>query len=337
MCDNRGDDYRFLEEALPNTAKDLNAEPVYASYASIEPTGQRVRFARMCPTTTLWKNEINQICKKLHSDFGMDGIYLDVVSTSYTECCDENHLHEPGYGSFWRKAYGELIAGLRADAPDDFAVVSEATSEVYTGMLDGMLSWFWVQPDSVPALASIYDGYTNLFGRVITQNKRNDAGYFKFMIAQSLVYGQQLGWIHPEIVNDPVQFPFLKKMAQLRYENAEFFCEGIMLRPPLVDGQLELLDTEPNLRGQVWHHDKLVVAGGFEDAKGQRKLFVVNAGSSAAEVAIRVYAEEYRLPDNLIQFTEEVGLTLVKVETSNGISTLHCQIAPEGYGVLTWK
>ena len=39
----------------------------------------------------------------------LDGIYLDVISASYTMCCDENHLHPKGFGSYWWKAYAELI------------------------------------------------------------------------------------------------------------------------------------------------------------------------------------------------------------------------------------
>lgn len=336
MCDRRGDDYRFQQEALPATAKDLKGEPIFTSYATTEPSGQAVRFARMCPTTTTWKNEVRQVVRKLYTDFGMDGIYLDVVSTAYEQCCDENHLHEPGHGDFWRKGYEELIAGLRADAPEDFAVVSESTSEVYTGSLDGMLSWVWVQIDKVPAFARVYGGRTAIFGRVITGNKRNDNAYFRYNMAEALVYGQQLGWIHPEVVNDPVQFPFLKKMAKIRWDNTEFFTEAEMLRPPVVEGKMDLLDCEAFLRGQIWNHEKLVVSGAWEDAAGQRKLFVINAGETEAEVTLTVYESEYNLPETLESFQLSDGFTLLGQEIANGVRKLRCRIAPEGCGVLSW-
>ena len=336
MCDRRGDDYRFQQEALPATAKDVSGKPIFTSYASTEPTGQAVRFARMCPTTTTWKNEVRQVVRKLYTDFGMDGIYLDVVSTAYEQCCDETHLHEPGHGSFWRKGYEELIAGLRADAPEDFAMVSESTSEVYSGSLDGMLSWVWVAIDGVPAFPRVYGGRTAIFGRVITPNKRDDNGYFRYNIAESLVYGQQLGWVHPEVVEDPVQFPFLKKMAKLRWDNAEFFTEAEMLRPPLVEGKMELLDCEAFLRGQIWNHEKLVVSGAWEDAAGNRKLFVINAGETEAEVTLSVYEKEYALPETVNGFQTADGFALLGTESAGGIRKLRCRIAPEGYGVLGW-
>lgn len=336
MCDRRGGDYRFEQEALPSTAKNIKGEPIFTSYASTEPTGQAVRFARMCPTTTTWKNEVRQIVKKLYSDFKMDGIYLDVVSTAYEMCCDESHLHAPGHGDFWWKAYCELIAGLRAEAPTDFAMVSESTSEVYSGILDGYLSWTWVQIDGVPAHSRVYGGRTAIFGRVITQNKRDDVDYFRFNIAQSLLYGQQLGWIHPEIVDDPVQFPFLKKMAHIRWENREFFAEAEMLRPPVVEGKMPLLDCEAFLRGQIWNHEKLAMAGAWEDASGNRKLFVVNAGGEEADVTLSVYEAEYNLPKSIEKFDIQDGFEILGMESRKGVRKIRCRIAPEGVAILNW-
>lgn len=337
MCDNRGDDYRFEAEALPATAKNIHGDPIFTSYASTEPTGQAVRFARMCPTTTTWKNEVRQICRRLYDDFGMDGIYLDVVSTAYEQCCDESHLHIPGHGDFWWKAYAELIAGIRADAPEEFAVVSESTSEVYSGILDGYLSWTWVQIDGVPAHSRVYGGRTAIFGRVITSNTRDNADYFRFNIAQSFVYGQQLGWIHPEIVHDPVQFPFLKKLANLRWEYRDFFAEAEMLRPPVVDGKMDLLDCEPFLRGQIWNHEKLAQAGAWEDASGNRILFIINAGSSAADIELTVFEDEYQLPEQIDAFDLSDGAELINVVRSGNTRKIRCKIGAEGIAILKWS
>lgn len=336
MCDSRGGDYRFETEARPATAKNIKGEPIFTSYASTEPTGQPVRFARMCPSTTLWKNEVRQVVRQLHSDFGMDGIYLDVVSTAFEHCCDETHLHPPGFSDFWWKAYADLVAGLRADSPDDFAIVSESTSEVYSGVLDGYLSWTWVQNDGVPAFPRVYGGRTAVFGRVITRNKRDDVDYFRFQIAQSLVYGQQLGWIHPEIVDDPIQFPFLKKMANIRWNMREFFAEAEMLRPALVEGEMPLLDCEAFLRGQIWNHEQLVVTGAWEDKAGKRALIVVNAGGTDADVTLSVYESEYKLPDSIDQFQLQDGFELVGMESVDGVRRLHCKVAAEGVGILNW-
>jgi len=337
MCDSRADDGRFGREAESATAKNIEGNTIFTSYASTEPDGKPVRFARMCPSTTVWKNEVQRIVKKLHKDYGMDGIYLDVVSTAYEECFDENHLHTPGFGSFWWKAYAQLIDTLRASVSEDFAVVSESTSEVYSGMLDGYLSWTWVQVDGVPAHSRIYGGRTAIFGRVITQNKRDDADYFRFQIAQSLTFGQQLGWIHPEIVNDPVQFPFLKKMANLRYRRREFFAGAEMLRPPVISGDVPLLDCESFLRAQMWNHEKLVLAGTWEDENGHRSLFLINASDKTAEITLTVPEAEYVLPACLTEFTENGGAEILSSVSEGVMRKILCRMEPEGYGVLDWN
>lgn len=336
MHDSRGDNYRFEQEALPATAKDVRGNVLSKSYASTEPNGVPVKFARMCPSTAFWKQEIRQVTRRLYTEYGMDGIYLDVVSAAYEQCCDENHLHEPGYGNFWWKAYSELIAGLRADAPEDFAVVSESVSEVYAGALDGYLAWTWVQPDSVPAHPRVYGGRVAVFGRVVTQNKRDDDAYFRFHVAQAFMYGQQLGWIHPEIVDDPKQFPFLKKMAKLRWDMREFFAVAELLRPPVVEGEMSLMDSEPFLRGQFWSHEKSVLASGWEDDCGRRNLFVVNSGSARAEVTVSVCRAEYDLPADLDSICAQDGFELLGIECENGVCKVRCRIAPEGFGVLSW-
>ena len=336
MHDCRGDDYRFQQEALPATAKDVSGAPISKSYAATEPNGNIVKFARMCPSTAFWKNEVRQVVRKLYTDYGMDGIYLDVVSAQYEQCCDDSHLHSPGYGDFWWKAYAELIAGLRVDAPEDFVVLSESVAEVHSGALDGYLAWTWVQPEQVPGYPAVYGGRVAVFGRVSTLNKRDDDAYFRFQLAQSFAFGQQLGWIHPEIVDDEKQFPFLKKLAQLRWKYRQFFAEAEMLRPPHVEGKMELLNCEAFLRGQFWNHEKSVVAAGWEDAAGKRSLFVINSGAEAAEVTLTVAEAEYALPESLAAFTEETGAELLKVEREGGVCRLHCRISPEGYGVLNW-
>jgi hypothetical protein len=337
MCDGRGGDFRFETEAEPNTAKDIDGNIIKTSYASTEPTGQPVRFARMCPSTTLWKNEVRQVVRQLYRDFGMDGIYLDVVSTAFEHCCDETHLHPPGHSSFWWKAYADLITALRADAPADFAIVSESTSEVYSGILDAFLSWTWVWNDGVPAFPRIYGGRTATFGRVITGNKRDDVDYCRFQFAQSLVYGQQLGWIHPEIVNDPVQFPFLKKMARIRWDRREFFAEAEMLRPAAIEGDIPLLNCEAFLRGQIWNHETLVVTGGWEDMQGNRSLFVINASDTACEFTLSVYEDEYKLPRSIDAFQTQDGFELLGMESVDGVRRLHCRLAGTGVGILDWS
>ncbi len=336
MRDRRGDDYRFGNEAEQATAKHQNGQSVYYTYASTEPSGEPARLATMCPTTTTWKSELRRICRRLCKEYGMDGVYLDVMSLNYDHCYDETHLHTPGWGDYWWKAFAELIAGIRAEAPEDFGVISECVAEVYSGAVDGMLSWTWTQVDSVPSYPAVYGGRTAIIGRLYTANKWDDHDYFRFQIAQSLVYGQQLGWIHPVIVDDPVQFPFLKKMAQIRWQYSDFFAEAQMLRPAAISGQVPLLDCRAYLRGQLWNHEKLIQTGTWEDAGGQRRMFVINASDKEVEITLSVYENEYLLPEKIEGFDTEEGFELLNFVRENGICKLTCRLAPCGVGILSW-
>lgn len=113
------------------------------------------------------------------------------------------------------------------------------------------------------------------------------------------MYGQQLGWIHPEIVDDEKQFPILKKLANLRFDFADFFTTAEMLRPPFVEGEMELLAISPQLRRSFYNHHKTVVSAGWEDEEGNRKLFVINSSLKTADIKITVCEQEYLLPDDI--------------------------------------
>ena len=335
MRDRRGGDYRFETEALPNTAKTQNGDVLCRSYASTEPTGEIVKFARMCPSTAFWKNEVRGVVKKLYDDFGADGVYLDVIAAAYESCFDPTHLHKPGGGDFWWKAYEDLIVGLRADAPEDFAIVSEAVCESYVSCLDGFLAWTWIQPYQVPAFPAVYGGYTQTVGRIISFNKRDDDEYFRFQTAQAFLYGQQLGWIHPEIVNDKKQFPFLKKMANLRYRDAEFLSAAQMLRPPVVEGDGKLVDTSPFLRGTYYSHEKSVMAGVFEGEDGEKRLYVINSSDREARVTLTLSKGETALPLEA-SLSETDGATLCGIAEDGDTLTLSLILAPEGFGKIVW-
>lgn len=189
----------------------------------------------------------------------------------------------------------------------------------------------------MPAFSRIYGGHTAIFGRLISWNTRQDDAYFRFHIASSLVYGQQLGWIHPEIVDDPVQFPFLKKMVQLRWQYHDFFAEAEMLRPAEITGDIPLLDSESALRCQYLTHEKAVVSGAWEDASGNRRLFIINASDKETDCVISVPQAEYALCKDYLQLAEIDGLILEMIENQNGMLHLHCHIAKKGYGVIAWQ
>lgn len=337
MNDDRGADDRFLSDALPAACKDETGKVISKSYAATKPNGELTKFARMCPSTTVWKNELRQIVRKLYTDYEADGVYLDVISAGYAHCCDETHNHAPGHGDFFWKAYAELLESLRADAPHDFALISESVSEVYTAELDACLTWTWVQPDPVPIFPAIYSGYFTTFGRVITGNKRYDNAYFRFHTAQSLLYGQQIGWLHPDIVRDEAQFPYLKKIVTIRWALREFFPAARMLRPPYTEGCVPALDTDSYLRSRLLTHEKAVLAAGWEGEDGTRRLFLFNTSDREADCTFTVRQSEYQLPAALTEAEFSESFTLTKTARDGELVRITCHFGAEGYAVCAWQ
>ena len=55
--------------------------------------------------------------------------------------------------------------------------------------------------------------------------------------AQQLVYGEQIGWINPNVVDQPENAQFLRQVVRLRWQLRRYFHAGEMLRPPGLKGE----------------------------------------------------------------------------------------------------
>jgi hypothetical protein len=68
-------------------------------------------------------------------------------------------------------------------------------------------------------------------------------------LAESFVFGEQIGWISPHVVNEPQKFEFLKKIVALRYQFREFFYKGEMARPPKLHGTMPRITADWHFSG----------------------------------------------------------------------------------------
>ena len=53
-----------------------------------------------------------------------------------------------------------------------------------------------------------------------------------------MVFGEQIGWINPDILKEDKPADFLRKIAQTRYKLIDYFVDGQMLAQPIVDGDI---------------------------------------------------------------------------------------------------
>ena len=229
----------FKSEGIKAVTKNEKGEPYIEDY------GNGVRNAVMNPTTQIWQNKMKEIVLKLQQDTGTSGVYLDQISASSPKLCmDSTHGHPLGGGSWWLdQGYYKLLSAIRDEMPEGTFITSESMAEPYNHLLDGLLSWNSQFQNQKPIYSAIYGGMISIFGRY------NPVGPDKhkaliMRAGQQLVFGEQIGWISPNILKEKEPAEFLRKMAQTRYKLIDYFVDGQMLAPPIVNGNIQNITAD---------------------------------------------------------------------------------------------
>lgn len=257
------------------------------------------RFACMCPATALWQQTVKDIVMKLAGPgFGVDGVYLDQVSAQAAMLCfDKSHGHPLGGGSWWTtQGYWPMLDEIRKSSPGTI-LTSESSAEPYVNRLDGYLTWLsYREADSaIPLFHAVYAGQVQLFGRLYKWDSWKGVA-MRTKTAQALVWGEQLGWIVPDVVDDPVAGPFLKRLARMRYELRAYLARGRMARPPRLGTDGTTLTSN-----WVFTHDLMVttptvLSGAWEREDGKAVAFIlVNADDQPHDVTLPFDAATYGL------------------------------------------
>lgn len=292
--DTRGETFRFDRELRPGAVKGLDGGLQIETYASHEPDGSLCTLAEMCPASVQWRTKLAEIVRRLFHEYGMDAIYVDqVAAASQKLCCDPSHGHVPGNGAWWARSYRLLMQRLRQECPPGRGFTTESNADCYADVFDGYLTWAWVDTCLVPFFPRIYAGRIAMLGRNTNGYKKKDAQYFRFHAAQSVMFGQQLGWINANVVDDPRKIGFLALMCRMRCDCGNFFTRGEMLRPPKAEGG-EIFVTDCAMGHDSISPTSAVVAGAWTDAKAGRVLIAVaNSADTPADVTLTYDPAEY--------------------------------------------
>ncbi|MDW7659083.1 MAG: hypothetical protein SCM11_18090, partial [Bacillota bacterium] len=183
-----------------------------------------------------------------------------------------------------------------------------------------------------------------MLGRNINGYKKNDVAYCKFHIAEQVLFGQQIGWINADIVDDPRKFPFLKKMVQLRWQYRKLFNSGRLLRPPVVEADLPDQASFAGMgRPPAWQVFAMppVRAGLWQDESGVCTLFVINTADQEASCSVTVNLPDGMLPastaDIRLVYCESVGENIQPAIDQQPVGLkIQVNLAPEGMLVLEW-
>lgn len=291
--DSRGEVVRFDRELRPGAIKELDGGLSIETYASHEPDGSLCRLAAICPTSPAWRDLMAETVSRLFHEYHMDAVYIDqVAAAGVTLCCDPSHDHTPGNGDWWVKGYRLLMERLRRECPEGCGFTSECNAETYADQFDGFLTWAWVYASMVPFFPEVYAGRVAMLGRNTNGYKKRDAQFFRFHAGQAVLFGQQIGWINADVVDDERKKDYLKRMCWMRWEMKEFFTQGEMLRPPVItEGQrLYLSDTSMGMDELCPAEERL--AAGWRQG-GRVLIALTNTSDEEAEIALKYDAEEY--------------------------------------------
>lgn len=231
----------FNTFALPAATKNENGEYYYEVY------GSSGKLVPMCPTTLLWHDTVKNIVLKIVGpELGADGVYLDQVAASPPRLCyDPSHGHPLGGGHWWTTdGYWPMLERLQstlATSYPDKILTTECTAEPYTHVFDGYLTWHFQYSDAIPLFSAVYGGVLQQFGRSYSEFGRQYSGNTLaqcMKIGQSLVFGEQLGWIAADSIKDKEMAEYLRAAAQVRYNLLPFLSWGRMVRPPELSGNI---------------------------------------------------------------------------------------------------
>ncbi len=288
------EDFQFSKVAKPSATKDEHGNPYTEVYASKEEDGSPVRLAVMCPTTELWQNKVREIVMRLFTEYGVSAVYIDQVAAAPPVLCfDASHGHPLGGGHWWNEGYWKMLERIRQEMPADRALTTECNAEPFVAWFDGYLTWHWQFEAQVPAFPAVYSQAIQMFGRAYRGGNTKDLA-LRMKAGQQLVFGEQIGWIDPNIVREEANARFLRQMVRLRWQYRDFFTRGEMARPPKLQGNIPTVRADWQWEGEWWVSAAAVYTGAWQlPAQKRLVLFFVNVADEPVTATMPFNPSDY--------------------------------------------
>ena len=250
--------------------------------------GEDTVLVPMCPTFPRWHTLIGDVANALENEYDVDGVYFDEIAANEPyPCRNKSHAHLPGGGSYWSESYNLMMERITAKKKPDSFYFTEDNGEPYMKAFDGYLTWIWRFDNNVPAFTLVYAGYIQMVGRYTDGKNRDDDVFYRYHLAESLLFGQQLGWLNAHVVYNKPRLEFLKKIAKTRYENRKLFNEGHLLRPPTVKCDLVPVTSSDHTMRQV-------MAGVWQlDDNSRTAMICANISEEKATATFTLCPKEY--------------------------------------------
>jgi len=313
------DDWQWSTVAKPNCTKDRNGVPFTETYSSREADGSKVVLSIMCPSTACWQQKVTSIVDKLLNELGVDGVYIDQIAAAQPYICeDRTHSHRPGGGSWWMDSYNILLDHVNSVRPPEKVLSTECTADPFMKNMQAYLTWLWVHNRQVPAFVAVYSGLVTMFGRNYCFMPDDDDEGQRINIAQSLTFGEELGWNDPKLYLQMKHRGFYRECVHTRVKIGSYFYSGRLLRSPAFTDTAKALRTDRcrEAYGGVVEHSAAFCEHWQRNTDGEKLLVLVNAAETENEVSFT-----RGLEDGKYTFAGGCGKTLV-IKNGKGSITL---------------
>lgn len=247
----------------------------------VEVYGSKVPLSPMCPTTPYWQGKISGIVERLVGEYGVSGVYIDQIGAAgVVPCFNPKHPHGAGDAAGWVPGYRELLtktrAKMRAKDPQSFLTTEDA-AEPYQGKIDAFLMCNQTRGGLIPMYPAVYGGRTLTFGRYLFDSDLKASAPFVTKMGQMFVFGAQLGWLGPFVLNYPKEAGYMKRLVQTRVVATRYLALGEMLRPPVLETDAPPVKCNWDLWGTTFPIEfPAVIGSAWRAPDGSKALVVTN-------------------------------------------------------------
>lgn len=289
-------DFEFTRLALPAATKDEAGKPYVESYESKEADGSPVRLAVMCPSTDLWQTTVRRNVSRLMNEEGVKAVYIDQIAAAPPVLCfDHAHAHATGGGSWWVESYNKMLGDIRKAKPADSILTTECNAEPFLKNLDGYLTWHWGFDGQVPAFPAVYGGAIQMFGRAYRDGETKELA-LRMKVGQQLTFGEQIGWFHPNVMQNQQSAEFLKQAVGVRWQLRRYFHAGEMARPPKLQGVIPTVRADWKWTNPGWVTTDAVMTGAWTLSNEHRCILLfANVSDQPVTAKLQLDATVYGL------------------------------------------
>jgi len=133
---------------------------------------------------------------------------------------------------------------------------------------------------------------------------------------QQLVFGEQIGWIDPDVVHEKENAEFMRQVVRLRWRLRRYFYAGEMARPSQLGSEIPKARADWQWVGEWWVTTDVVLTGAWRlPQENKLVLIFVNVGDEPVSRQFHFDGSQYGIGGEQVRVTtitpEETGETFV--------------------------